>query len=303
MRQKGSVHFTKVPTCPTWASRIEVVHQGENLIVRGWKRWESYPCPRELPNGCDLLADYRAYAAGDRHITPLHLALVNATDDQQLEVFVREFGPLGEGAHFAKFNEDGTMNFTVFQSMGDLRYKQRLFRSLFELLVALRAKKGARVGGEIANCAMQVETLEVSAARGMMSELEELVCDVTAAAWRREWGAVHTAGHRVACHAFGLFTSQMVAYPDGVVELPRREPGGVFSEAMFMLKTDYEREYRWSFCKNENCQRAFRLARKDQTCCKPKCTSAVRSRKHYYRRGYEVRRARLAANESGTKRN
>lgn len=301
MRQQPGVYFAKVPTCPSWASRIEVDRQGESLIVRGWKRWQTYPSPKDLPKGSDLLADYSSYADGDRQARPLHLELVDATDDQRLEAFVRKFGPLGKWASPEKIHDDDTMDLTVFQTMDDLRHKQRLFRSTFDLIVALREMKlNARAASRIANSAMQVESFKTPDPKGP-SEIDELMSDITIAMHRREWAAVYTAGHAVVCRVFELFPSRLIPYPGGAVELPLRRPWSVLSEAIFMLKNDYEQRWKWSFCENPSCRRAFRLTRKDQSCCTTYCATAVRSRKYYHRQGYEVRRARLAAQKTATK--
>src|ERR1017187_775176 len=301
VRQQAGVHFAKVPTCPSWATRIEVAREGESIVVRGWKRCETYPCPKDLPKGSDLLADYRSYADGDRQARPLHLELVDATDDQRLETFVRNFGPLGKRVDWLEIHDDDTRDLTVFQSMDDPRHKQRLFRSTFDLIVALgEMKLNARAASKIANSAMQVESFETPDPKGP-SEIDELMSDITIAMHRREWAAVYTAGHAVVCRVFELFPSRLIPYPGGAVELPRRQAWSVLSEAMFMLRNDYEQKWKWSFCENQSCRRAFRLTRKDQSCCTKDCATAVRSRKYYHRQGYEVRRARLAAKKTATK--
>jgi hypothetical protein len=184
--------------------------------------------------------------------------------------------------------------------MHDLRLNQHEFWSLFELLIALGEKKfRAHAAVEVANCALAVEPFEVPDANGL-SEIDDLRSD---AMHRGKWPSVYTAGHSVACRVFELFPSRLVPYPGGAAELPRRVSWSVLSEAMFMLKKDYELSWKWSFCKNQRCQRAFRRMRTDQTCCDTFCVSVVRSHKYYHWRGHEVRRARLAAKKAVTKPN
>jgi hypothetical protein len=294
--------FSEIPTCPTWASDRFVVRKEKRVLVQGLARWFGYPCPRELMPGDDLLAEYRRYAVGDRRAQPLHLVLAGATNDQLLEDFVRLFGPLGGRIESSRGCPNGAEDIVVSESWRDLRHKQKLFRNLFQLVSVLREKKSSiRVASQIADCAMAIRGFEPHSPH-FVHDLEILAVEIEEAALDGDWTAVFTKGHEAVCHVFALFPTRMIPYPDGAVDLPKRNRKSVLAEAIFMLKKDYASGWAFSFCRHPDCQKPFRIFRRDQTCCSEECGGQLRYRKYYRRRGYKVRRATLNAKKAGTDR-
>ena len=124
---------------PVWAQRIEVERRKDALRITGWGHIPNPLSPQQVPpalhSKLDILQGLRRYAL--RHLgQPREPAGVyqfaDATDDDKLIAFVKEFGPVS--GRFLGFISSGTWDVRVQQPMENLRREQKQFTEMVQII-------------------------------------------------------------------------------------------------------------------------------------------------------------------------
>jgi hypothetical protein len=269
---------------PVWAQQIEVTRQGNTLLVTGWGRIPDPFDAREIApediSQIDIFQRFRRFVL--RHLSEKQptkdagvYQFADATTDEKLIAFVKEFGPVWGKVRSTKNEENGTVTITVAQSMDRLWEEQEKFAAAVILLQQINKKRNTHT---IEDCAvMTMATLDMG-----LSPFTQIIIDSSLLAGElpREKAAVILPwAHRALCMVLNDFAPKLVPFDGNVIELPLVDDEGIRTAIYWQLRQDYLAQRAINTCLN--CGSHFAVFRRGAKGCSDSCRTALRNQKYW----------------------
>ena len=321
-KRKSQTVFT-----PVWAQVIEVKREDDALLVRGWGHIPFHMSagdvePQQIA-GIDLLEQFRRSALtrlsakkGDNAAGIYQFA--DATDDDKIIAFVKEFGPIaGRVLHDEVDSEFGTKTLTVREEVAQLSRHHKIFCAATDLLGELN-RNGRADPKVIVNAMMtiypapklflpqdlptEIDNLTVPARPGTspdvfnpwtwsMLAVRELIEDSTNARQR-----IVGYGHHALCQLLNCFPLSLVP-ADGrqPIELPKIKREGIIDSLYYKLRLDYLAQRQLGVCLN--CNGHFPIMRRGARACGDECARVLRNRKYWEKNHKKLNKKRTKKNK------
>jgi hypothetical protein len=321
MKRKKQVMVT-----PVWAQKIEVEKKGYIFVVTGWGHISSYLSAKDQGaqelSALDLLARFRRYAL--RQLSEKQGAteagvyqFADATDDEKLLAFVREFGPVWGEVQSVRNEGDGTKTIVVDEEIGHLHEEQERFSAAVELLARVKGRKGpdpvaiVQALGKLAapySHFKHLTQLSVSPPERVLPLDAENVTPELAPeylAWLAKYaklmlGSSHPKGKEVIiwianqalCTLFNWHHPCLVPFDAKTVELPFIAQEGIRNALYFKLRLDYLAQRTIGTCLH--CGGHFPVYKRGARACGESCRRALRNQKYWAQKSKTINRKRRA---------
>ncbi len=306
---------------PLWAERIRVERVDDGLLIRGEGPgyWLESATGRRDRGG--LLARFTEFGRQKRTTRgeglPPHHEFAGATDDDQLESFVRRFGPVASGAVAGVPAAQPTAGVEALERWPRLRAERRVFAAAVQLVAELQ--HGEKAEARTLRAALD-EMLQAALGGGRVPDPHwhgHTITAMLAGLARREAvnpARVHkartsqvgrlsdTALRRFARDVIGALLNQfppmLVVKGDRFVDLPVLGPSGILPALYFMLRRDLLIGQGIGICARPECAGFFPITRHGARYCSPECSRLHRQRDYFRRKGKKRRRERLRQRKS-----
>jgi len=265
---------------PVWAQKVEVERQGDILLVTGWGRIpnpvDAHEVDAEHFSQLDIFKRFHRYVLrnlsekqtkGDAGV----YQFADASTDEKLIAFVREFGPVWGTVLSRENEENGAVTITVAQSLERLRHEQRHFAAVVKILQ--QVNRNSQADAEIIRAQLcEVPWLTVYA-YSMTSDWQypEGPSD-------KETPALFWA-HRALCAVLNGYPSQLVPFNGEVFELPKMSDEGISDAIYWQLRRDYLAQRAIGSCLH--CGSHFPVYKRGTQGCSEPCRRALRNQKYW----------------------
>jgi hypothetical protein len=303
---------------PVWADEFSVQFgpDGDYLITT---EDGVFPTLAAEENSLGLLDFMKSYYEAPRRTRETsrglpYLRFTNATDEEKLLQFLKEFGPV-----HAQTRSGGLGLVTAVQSRSVLRAEQEVFAAARELVSVVNDLADfSREWAERDLCARppRIERSEqslISKIAPILKRLHGAMSDAIETSdsyklpneeWKELvgkafWDSVQTCdvdnlskAHRVLCEIFNAFPPKLFFAGGDVIEAPELALTGIRPLLYFMLREIYLLKVRIRRCQREDCGHFFIPDRINGDYCSVRCGDLVRQRNLNERRAKEVHTTR-----------
>lgn len=298
---------------PIWANKIEVEIDGDTLLITGWGRLFGPLDGRTLSSRdigrLDIFKRFRTYALrqlgaerfGDSSGV---YQFADATNDEKLISFVREFGPIWGKVFSTLDNDEATIRITVKQSLKKLRREQEIFAAAIKLLQQLNLKANAdpvkmvlamtRIlptqmrppGGfpRIESCRNFIvpipaeEVMSYPVAVRFSAIATEIWCSDGVPTSDKK-AAVESLARQVLCDLLNHHAPVLAPFGNEVIEMPVIPNEGIRDALYFRVRLDYLSGRQIAACLN--CGGYFPVLRRGARACGEGCRTALRNQKYW----------------------
>jgi len=310
---------------PVWAQKIEIETDEDSLLVTGWGRIFGPINAREMaPNdisNIDILKRFRRYALrqlGTRRPGDISSVyqFADATDDNRLLAFVREFGPVWGKVVSSRDEDENSCTLIVTQSLKRLRLEQEIFAGAVKLLQELnRNAKGDPI--EMVHAMTQIVPPQMRPPDGcsrietcrnfkvplptgpevMTYPIAVRFAAIAIEIWCSEKvpdddkkPAITGLARQVICDLLNRHAPVLVPVEGEVIELPVIPNEGIREALYFQLRRDFLAHRQIGTCLN--CGGHFTVFRRGTKGCSAACRTALRNQKYWQTHKKTVNRNR-----------
>jgi hypothetical protein len=316
---------------PVWAQKIAVEIDGEALLVTGWGHLSAPIDGRKLdPSDAarlDIFKRFRRYSL--RQLSAVHSGdsggvyqFADATDDEKLIAFVKEFGPVWGKVVSSRAEDDDSSTLTVTQSLKKLRREQEVFAAAVKLLQELSRDAKADPAGILVAMAQILppemrlpEGFPTKASRNLTTPLPtgpevmtypiavrfsalaiDLWCS-TGFPKKEKKAAVISLARQVLCDLLNHHSPVLVPLESEVIEMPVAPNEGIMEALYFQLRLDFLAHRQIRACLN--CEGYFPVHRRGARACGNRCQTALRNQKYWKTHKKTVNRNRRKKRAEG----
>lgn len=262
---------------PVWAKRIEVVRKKDALLITGWGHtpypFSSQQVPPELRSKLDILQGLRRYAL--RHLGQPRepggvYQFADATDDEKLIAFVKEFGPVS--GKFLGFERAATWDIKVRETLESLRREQKQFAKMVQIMQQVNRNGLANFDAlrRLLN-ELRIEILDPE-----LRALEE-IANISPNATKD--ADLIPMAHQTLCNLFNTCPPRLVPIDGEAIELPRVDFTGIRDALYFQLRLVYLAQRTIGTCLN--CGGHFTVFKRGTPGCRETCNRALRNQRYW----------------------
>jgi hypothetical protein len=273
---------TRVIT-PVWAQQIEVERQDDALLITGWGHipnpLSAQPVPKEKRPKLDILQRLRRYAV--RHMGQSGenadvYQFADATDDEKLMAFAKQFGPVHGEVVECTPERTGHWTLTVKESLESLRHEQKQFALLVRIVQQVNRNEDA----DFETLARLLTSLEMDPAKSY-----DLVRQMAPKVMRGYFTTIFSTAdllpmvHQVLCIFFSHYQPKPFWVDQKVIQLPDVDFTGIRDALYFQLRLDYLAHREIATCLE--CGHHFPVVRRGTRGCSEACRRALRNARYW----------------------
>jgi hypothetical protein len=300
-----------------WAADIEVRVTSERLFIRGTELVSDRLVQRSRDSFFRYTQSTKAQTGQERTgMSSPHTQFANASTDEKLIEFVREFGPVVAASVSEVYS--GTMpTLKAEQSMDTLRRERQLYAALLTLLAEVDEGKAKASIERIRSCISEiVEGVWYWADQFKREQRWRTAQDQLSPWWhfdQKTWEWIVSlnvsaklndppfagpdafrSGHLVLCSLINAFRTEVQVFGDQRLEAPVSDSllFGVRPVLYHILKYEYLRRNAIRICGNVRCNQLFAVERAGQQFCSSLCSRKQRQRDYFRERGSGLRKKR-----------
>ena len=264
---------------PVWAQRIEVVRENDALLSTGWGHIPNPLSPQQVPpeqrSKLDILQGLRRYAL--RHLGQPHeragvYQFADATDDEKLIAFVKEFGPVA-GKHLKmNYETSGTFKLKVRETLESLRSEQKQFAEMVQIVQ--QVNRNGRADFATLRRFLYARWIEV-----MDPKLSAIADSLNLGPNKAKDADLIQMAHEHLCLEFNNHAPKLYPIDGEVIELPNVDVTGIRDALYFQLRLDYLAQRTIGTCLN--CGGHFTVFKRGTRGCNERCRRALRNQKYW----------------------